>query len=1177
MKKIFCLITLLSAALSLQARSVDLSLIPPGSVSDKVNLDIRAGIVNDGRAADFKIKLYCRDASGENILKETSVKITKGDTYLLKYDLPTAGMSGKYEIELQVRRGLKLYTKKRPVEVIPSETRSLGTIDGAYAGIAHWSEIEGRLWNSDIRKLTAEDWKDVVKAMHHIGMDIIVIQELFRSEHHAGRDSLTLATYDGKAYYPSKLYPGRQDVACEDAIEAIMEEADKLGMYVLPGIGLYSWFDYSEESLQWHKDVTREVFDRYGHHDSFYGFYVSEESNGALDNWRSDPAERKFFQDQIVDFFREYKAFCRALAPAKPVMMSPNCYGVGDCREPYMKLLENLDILCSFCFARMPENDLTGKECADLLQSWCDEAGSHLWFDLEAFLFNPDQSLYAKPFEQIKEELLMFDNFEKIICYQYPGVFNNPSFHPQVGEDRTLELYNKYMGYRMYKDWLKPYSVPPGAKLISDPKGILRENRHALQAVRMVTDPTDPRFKGRGWQEGPTITADGNGVMYLAWDAGKWEETMGNYITVSVSEDGGQSWKHDKLVICPSDWKNTVILDPTLWTDSKGRVHLKYSATVSEHGDICGPQTANCEILLRWDGGKMRHSRPQFLTYGLFNNPPLELPERGEVLYPVCRCTMNHLNMMRFKENPERGTYIYMKKGRKVTKLATVPPRDYSVYDFEEGQIAPLSEDGKDMLMVTRWRDGLHQSFSHDYGRSWSEQEPMTDIGESTSSRASLIRLASGNLLLLYNNAIDRSHMTAALSTDGGQSWPYKVLVDERAKTSYPAACQLDDGTVVMVYDRDRTGAMDILFCTFTEEDLISGRAPEVRRVNGTGVLSLFPQKKVLPELEAARGEDGVTLLQFSDLHGCTENLERIVEFCGEYDAWIDDAIHVGDAVWGYWDNDNPWTLVPGAERVLNIIGNHDCWKGHKVWAETNHPYDATQQEAYSTMMVGADPARPLIANWGVTQPAGVNDPASGEYCACYYYKDYPSVRLVVLDCIHFDEAQAAWLEQTLEQARRAGLAVVAATHYPPQSGIEPLQTGFSCEWAEVGAYEPPVGSQMERMPDGAYAAVDAFIEGGGTFVCWLSGHEHYDLVGHVSGHSRQLVVIVDKGGYGDGYMREARIKGTDTQDAFNLVTVNPETHLLTVQRIGCSVDEAGRSKKLLCYDYIVGEIVLSK
>ena len=97
----------------------------------------------------------------------------------------------------------------------------------------------------------------------------------------------------------------------------------------------------------------------------------------------------------------------------------------------------------------MPEGDLSGKEAADLLQSLCDEAGTHLWFDLEAFLFNPDMSLYPRPIDEIVRDLNMFDNFEKILCYQFPGVFSDPDMSVQVGEDRTVRLFEDYRDYML--------------------------------------------------------------------------------------------------------------------------------------------------------------------------------------------------------------------------------------------------------------------------------------------------------------------------------------------------------------------------------------------------------------------------------------------------------------------------------------------------------------------------------------------------------------------------------------------------------------------------------------------------------------------------------------------------------------------------------------------------------
>jgi hypothetical protein len=51
---------------------------------------------------------------------------------------------------------------------------------------------------------------------------------------------------------------------------------------------------------------------------------VSEESGGGLDNWEQRPEMRKKRKDDIVNFFKEFKAYCNALAPDKPIMLATN-------------------------------------------------------------------------------------------------------------------------------------------------------------------------------------------------------------------------------------------------------------------------------------------------------------------------------------------------------------------------------------------------------------------------------------------------------------------------------------------------------------------------------------------------------------------------------------------------------------------------------------------------------------------------------------------------------------------------------------------------------------------------------------------------------------------------------------------------------------------------------------
>lgn len=434
--------------LSVKGNGIELTLIPPTTITNQVDLDIRAGIVNnEGITRHLNVSFYLNTENPRSLLKSSPVVVKPGEAQSVEYKMKTADKIGNNKIILVVEDGEKRYTKTKEIEIIDSSIRSTRQIDGAWAGIYHWSEAEGKHWNQDIKKMTDEQWKEMVRSMHKIEMDIIVIQEVFRNEIYVGKHDQNVDNYEGKAFYPSNLYPERMPIAAKDPVEAILSEADKHNMHVFIGVGMFAWFDFTKESLEWHKRVATELWNKYGHHPSFYGFYVSEESGGNLDNWEWTEEKRKQRKGEIVDFFREFKRHCYQLAPSKPVMLATNSMQVPAGLDTYPALLENLDILCPFGFARMPEDDLTGKEAADLLQKLCDDMGSHLWFDLEVFLFNEDQSLYPRPMDEIIRDLTLFDNFEKILCYQFPGVFNDPAMSIRVGEERTIKLFKDYKKY----------------------------------------------------------------------------------------------------------------------------------------------------------------------------------------------------------------------------------------------------------------------------------------------------------------------------------------------------------------------------------------------------------------------------------------------------------------------------------------------------------------------------------------------------------------------------------------------------------------------------------------------------------------------------------------------------------------------------------------------------------
>jgi hypothetical protein len=432
--------SLLLDAAELPPPALSLTLIPPSPVTDQVALDIRAAVRNSSSAAGtFELSFYLDAEKSGRLLHRSSVEAPPGGVEGVRFQWPTTGQAGAHKIICVAKEGPKSLKTVCPVKIIITGSRSTERLGGAWVDIYHHDEAEGRPFNDELGKMTDQQWKELVRAMHDSDQNLLVISMMFQNFTHRGQHAIETEGYKGKAYYPSSLYPGRMPIASADPLEAILSEADKLGMHVMPGIGCYAFFDYSQSSLEWHKQVAQELWARYGHHPSFYGWYISEEKIGSL----GDAGER----EEIVKFFQELTPALHQLTPDKPVMLAINCFGLSGAEDTYRKLLPNLDILCPFGFARMPAGDMTGEEASSLLQSLCDQAGCHLWMDLESFEFRNGVELYPRPINGLIGDLVQFPNFEKILHYQFPGMMSSPDMSRQPGGQESVQLYEDYLQY----------------------------------------------------------------------------------------------------------------------------------------------------------------------------------------------------------------------------------------------------------------------------------------------------------------------------------------------------------------------------------------------------------------------------------------------------------------------------------------------------------------------------------------------------------------------------------------------------------------------------------------------------------------------------------------------------------------------------------------------------------
>ena len=127
--------------------------------------------------------------------------------------------------------------------------------------------------------------------------------------------------------------------------------------------------------------------------------------------------------------------------------------------------------------------------------------------------------------------------------------------------------------------------------------------------------------------------------------------------------------------------------------------------------------------------------------------------------------------------------------------------------------------------MLARTEYGIGESFPRDGGRTWTPGQPSR-LRHIPKARFCIRRLKSGNILFVNHSSPDgktRSHLTARISTDEGETWMGELLLDERKGISYPDITEGDDGSIYCIYDYSRQGEMEILMAVFTEQDILDG------------------------------------------------------------------------------------------------------------------------------------------------------------------------------------------------------------------------------------------------------------------------------------------------------------------------------------------------------------------
>ena len=302
-----------------------------------------------------------------------------------------------------------------------------------------------------------------------------------------------------------------------------------------------------------------------------------------------------------------------------------------------------------------------------------------------------------------------------------------------------------------------------------------------------------------------------------------------------------------------------------------------------------------------------------------------------------------------------------------------------------------------------------------------------------------------------------------------------------------------------------------------------------------------------------------LTFVHSSDMHACESAWTRMVEFINHFEDVISFGLHTGDYCGGsqkvYKDL---YGSLPCNRTIYNCVGNHDCFNGEGPWLlaekHTAHSLLFSRSNEWDVNFMDCD-------------------------CSMSYYKDFEqnNIRLIVLDDYYDLDACRKWLKSLLDEALEKNLHVITAQHQTTGYVNNTFNTKFHFldDYNKIMRdYEAARTKYAfdQRSQECFEKVIAEFINKGGNYVCNLAGHDHVDQFGLTD--DGILNVVVQNGTTWDALGDTKRIKGTKSEDCFNVVSVDTTLNLIKIVRIGANVDHYLRTRNALTFDYKAKRVI---
>lgn len=250
------------------------------------------------------------------------------------------------------------------------------------------------------------------------------------------------------------------------------------------------------------------------------------------------------------------------------------------------------------------------------------------------------------------------------------------------------------------------------------------------------------------------------------------------------------------------------------------------------------------------------------------------------------------------------------------------------------------------------------------------------------------------------------------------------------------------------------------------------------------------------------------------------------------------------------------------ADKCLKVEGNHDS------------AYSTLGDGQYYLQNLTPDRIRDIYFK-AQTQNSNLFFAATGNY---YYCDDEENqIRYIILNSqdkgygeswdgraadnkmweFAFRQEQISWLAYWALVVPSDDWAVVVSSHVAPgeneQTGSDYPVTNYEIVIGLLEAFNNRTSYMNVSMSLEYPAAVYAdYTDKGGDIICWVAGHSHADKLFKLDGIN--VVVCLDDSPLHEPGTPE-KIKGTATEQAFDIFTVNKNTKTVIITRVGAGSD----------------------